>query len=231
MKPIPIGSFVEYLSVVENLLSANEFTLYRGQSDNLPLIPSIARKDATIDTTETEIRMLEELIRRSGTFPTQNLADKWDWLVFAQHFGMKTRLLDWTLNPLVALWFACSNPYKMNTDSYVYMMYYMEEDILDKKKDPDPFKLTKTMILRPSQNNQRVIAQTGWFTAHRYSSQNCFVALDKMNQFSGRTFGFQILAATKPDILKKLNSFGTNYQTMYPDFEGICRQLNWERDL
>src|SRR5580658_5305020 len=40
----------------------------------------------------------------------------------AQHYGMKTRLLDWTGNPLTALWFACSNEFKKDNDSVVYML-------------------------------------------------------------------------------------------------------------
>jgi len=51
-------------------------------------------------------------MRRAAFKVKQFLVDEWEWLVWAQHYGMKTRLLDWTSNPLTALWFACSNVYK-----------------------------------------------------------------------------------------------------------------------
>ena len=39
----------------------------------------------------------------------------------AQHFGMPTRLLDWSTNPLAALFFACDGE-NVEADGYVYAM-------------------------------------------------------------------------------------------------------------
>ena len=93
----------DYVSVVEEY-NEGEFRLFRGQSCDGPLLPKIARKNPKQDTTEKEKKMLEELRRRANLF-IGNKMDNWDLMVYAQHFGMATRLLDWTsiLWPLFGL--------------------------------------------------------------------------------------------------------------------------------
>lgn len=231
MKSDIINSFDEYLIEISQLTDhPNIMSLFRGQSQKKPLLPSIARKDPRKNTAELERFLLNELKRRTASQSSPTLKDGWDWLVFAQHFGLKTRLLDWTTNPLMAIWFACNN--NVDSDAYVYLFLANKTFLLNKQVNPNPFAITSTKIFRPPQNNERIIAQSGWFTAHAYSTMtNSFVPLEQNKRYRDMVVELQIPKALKKTIIKKCHLFGINNQTAFPDFEGICKQINWENNI
>lgn len=229
MKTKKINSFKEYLDLIDKLTAEkHQIILFRGQSDNSPLLPSIARKNPEINTTKIEEEMLEELRRRTQLTIKTHLSDSWELLIYAQHFGMKTRLLDWSSNPLTALWFACSNEFKSTKDSYVYIFTADNSYLIDTKSKESPFSTSKTRILRPALNNERIIAQSGWFTAHKYSKiTNCFVQLETNKDLKDKLIQIKIPSGLKPEILERLSIFGINSETLFPDIMGICNHLNW----
>lgn len=177
-----IGSIESYVEEVGGTLrylveSENELMLFRGQDKQRNLLPGIARNAPEVDTTHREKTIVEQLELLGASFPELSKGEDLDKLVVAQHFGLKTRLLDWSSNPLVALHFACTS--RIAGDVYVYVLNATSLLVKDVYKK-NPFTAEQTAVFQPRLNNPRIIAQHGWFTLHRYSQKSKrFVALEK----------------------------------------------------
>lgn len=225
-----ISSFQDYLEQVEWTTETLGYpiSLFRGQSNNFPLLPSIARKDPHLNTTSIEKKMLDDLKRRSQLLISKPFRTDWEWLVYAQHFGLKTRLLDWTSNPLTALWFACTEESEIKKPAYVYVLSTENDMLVDLSENDSPFENLTTKILKPSLNNERIIAQAGWFTAHKYSSKNKkFITLETNSKIKHSLITIEISPQLKGEFLRKLSIFGVNASTIYPDIMGLCKDINW----
>lgn len=102
---IRVGSVRTFLDALEKIEKPSGRALfYRGHSSfNYQLKPSIYRDSRWIDNEDI---MFKELILRCPNDFT-SLASTFQTLVKMQHYGLPTRLLDLTANPLIALYFAC----------------------------------------------------------------------------------------------------------------------------
>lgn len=229
-----IESLTDYIKLIENITNKNSLKtiIYRGQSQDYDLLPSVARKNNKIDTTNKEKNILEEFKRRSRLKIKNDFIDDWDWLIFAQHFGLKTRLLDWSSNPLVGLWFACSEKKDWDKIGVVYVFKTKRTHLLNRKTDTNPFERNSTKVYKPHLNNERIIAQSGWFTAHGYSSTaKMFVRLNHNTLLKDHLEKVYVPSKLKENLTKKLNTLGLNYEKLFPDIQGICKQMNYEFKL
>ena len=102
---IRISSVSEFIEkIVQRDKEAGTETFYRGHADkDWDLLPSIFR---TPNGVEKEHLLFHDMVAHEPQSFSE-CKSTLDYLVQMQHYGLPTRLLDMTTNPLVALYFAC----------------------------------------------------------------------------------------------------------------------------
>lgn len=148
--------------------------------------------------------------------------------ILAQHFGVPTRLLDWSYDPLVALFFATDN-LQAGVDAAIFMI---SPDADYKREDVNSLGSHKVIKLTPPAIDRRIPAQKSVFTYHPYGSpEERFVPLDKREDI-GNTFstgttserGFaKILIPHRiaAQMHRLLLSLGIDRRNLFPGLDGV----------
>lgn len=116
-----LSDFITVLDIIKSKPGGDYTELFfRGMTNyEWKLIPHLGRHIAPVEFCESEM-INEMLTLRPEEF--LGISSDFDLIAKMQHYGLPTRLLDFTTNPLVALYFACQNERK-NTIGRVVCTY------------------------------------------------------------------------------------------------------------
>ncbi len=208
-----INSFEDLNKAVE--IYKNVKVIYRGvRKTEYKLIPRIGRYKKIADNIKEEEKIILKLFkRRALPYLEYKPENDWEWLATAQHYGLPTRLLDWTDNPLVAAYFAVEKEHE--GDSIIYA-YLLKSIVVPSKVSP--FKIIAVSPYVPNHINRRITAQASLFTAHP----------DPLKAFDSVSINRLIIKECFRRELKNILAiYGINHATLFPDLYGLSKHLEW----
>jgi len=229
-----IRDITDFTSFVEDECDT-EHVLFRGQRTDKPLIPRISRLTFELPLLEAEKKMFEKFKRHAVPFLRSQPRTSWDWLALAQHNGMATRLLDWSLNPLAALWFAVNRPPEedKNGDSkpgVVWAFFAERRDFVTPSLRP--FDVTRTRVFQPKHVSERIVAQSGCFTVHKYmEDEERFIPFERNRSYAARLVKLTIPPDSFYSLRYHLDRFNVNSASMFPGIDGVCSHIEYQHSL
>lgn len=254
-----IVSLQEYTQFIEQL---TDIRWYRGCAVDCDLKPSLYRHP-TITEPEAflkqEMDILLRFKQRSTPHVTANMRmDKdLDALFIMQHFGVPTRLLDWTENPFIALYFAVNDADYEESNGILEYKSDVCVWVLDPKAwnnksldlDPPPgiiYSLDSTLLhgymptstlsnrkpypiaLYGLYNNPRIVVQKGVFTLFGTISQPMEQVYISHSYPQDCLLNLTIKKEHVGDMLNSLIRIGITDSTIFPDLDGLAKELKRE---
>ena len=242
-KVVDISTLRELMQHVEGSLDATPGSRWFRGCGSYPshqLEPTLLRhpevKAKTVDPLALEQRLRSRFSQTSAPFLASIPATPFDWLFLQQHYGVPTRLLDWTENPFIALYFALSSG-SATDDACVWLLNpvkWNQKALNNANLDriPDATMPTATQFLANpgddfsphdpiaifgNHTNFRITAQKGTFVMFCKSSE----PMEERGYPDDCLFCLRILSTHRKAIYEKLLSIGYTHSVVYPDLSGL----------
>lgn len=252
-------SVPRYMELVQKLRrKAGHPLWFRGaRSVQLPLTPTLYRhptQDSRVELEQLERQLIARFRQRSLPYHTRNLDNDWEALFFMQHYGVPTRLLDWTENPLVALHFALMtssskptsnrkrvarapaviwvlDPVAWNREALSHVSYSGapltpgDEHL----KGYAPQSTSTAMGEHPvalygAHNSPRIVAQQGVFTIFG-TGNTSMCNLVRSGVFQRQALCCILIHSLRIELMREaLLDQGMTESTVFPDLEGLARE-------
>jgi hypothetical protein len=256
-----IKTNVELITSVQNLLDHIQHLESEWDTNNLwfrglshasyDLVPSIYRETIWKYSSEDANEVYTEFLRRAKPFiRAENVKSRWEWFNVMQHYGVPTRLLDWTEGALFALFFALRkvddvdvpcvwvlDPIWLNKVSTNKEMLYYTDPTYQERIDrkilrylEDEAKLPDYPVaVLPGHIDIRIISQKSVFTIHG-RKKNGYLDVTRKHK-GARILKLRIDSKRARDIRQQLDTIGITETALFPDLEGLAREIKWDYEM
>jgi hypothetical protein len=261
MKQVEINSIEELIKQLNSL--PNHF-LYRGHANAEWALQSSLERIIGTKWSAEEAKRFEEfsllqfkpkfhLYDHKNVIPDSKLA----WLSIMQHYGVPTRLLDFTESPYVALYFALEayEPHLSNDFSIFALDYaeIMNQSIKHISLKDEAFKETRTSIYEkqdeifekvvdrfsydivwiaePKQLNARLDRQSGSFLLSGNRGLKIQDVLDSKPYENVSMYKYRIHSSLYTGIFALLRKMNINSKSLYGDLDGLARSIRMQMQI
>ena len=229
--------------------------IYRGLEDpSWHLLTSLDRL-GSVDPPHTKVDLEEHIFRNFLRYSRPYLGElptgQWEILIAGQHYGLPTRLLDWTYSPLVAAHFATLNA-QPNQDCVVWKLRWQEvhrgfdlkplayltsdldelvehkginaNSILNLIRWEEKSKGAFVCMFEPPSSNPRIVAQSATFTIASIKTK----ALDQIlidRQLGAALTRYIIPAEHVSCVRDQLDLCSVDERRLFPDLGGVAAEM------
>lgn len=237
-----IGSLIDILR--EDIGDYDEDVWFRGEAClDWTLLPGLYRNgNLSEEILLTRFRQSASML--IDTSPNNNF----DWLFLMQHYGVSTRLLDWSESALASLYFSISEEEHLLADGALWMLKPIElnklaninddnkhyipsfDDDFLKNYDIESLKVNSRVKMNPiatiaTRNNARIQAQQGVFTIHHLEKK----PLEEYCEMNQQIFKYRIPKESKENLKKELALLSFNRFSLFPELSSIGLLLKDKR--
>ena len=164
--------------------------------------------------------------------------DHWRWLFYAQHHRLITRLLDWTTNPLVAMYFAVENIISRCSDKEHFGAVWALHVDPERFRTPDqiggpPDILKDWTIVNPPPVTHRLVRQSGKFSYHPEGAAQVITGsvlrpAEKLRKYTLKGDGGMNPAK---EVRRRLCTMNIHHAFLFPGPDGVAQFINNEWPL
>ncbi len=188
------------------------------------LTPSAFRPDIAGITKKAQ---LDRWISAASRFVSPRPTEAIDWMILAQHHGIATPLLDWTTNPLIALFFACADLTPLpQSDGVVYVA---PKDCFEDSGEPrrnNPFIENRDLpgLVDATAMNPRSMAQDSFMSIHTEK-------MPSLQPWESGLKRFKVPSFEKDPVLYDLRSLGISEERLFVDLARVVKAQNAALDF